>query len=435
MTSRHPMTAAEQATAPEGSVGVAARLARLDPDERAEVFQGLPGQLADEAFVLLDPAYQGELLARLPEARGRALVERLTPDDRAHLVDEVPDEVGRWILAGVSESQRDQTSALLEYPPETAGHVMTPSFLALGPEMSVREAIDEVRRRAGEVETIYVLPIVGDAERFEGVIELRDLLLCAPDERLREVMTTEAHAVPVDMDQEAVVRLIMAADRLAVPVLEHDGRIVGLVTVDDAMDILSLEEAEDLARTGASEPLERPYFTASIFKLARSRVVWLLVLVVAATLTVNVLNAFEATLEEVVSLALFIPLLIGTGGNAGAQSATTLVRAMAVDEVRPRDLLRVMGREAVTGATLGGMLGLLSVVPVWVFVGRDLSVVIALSLFSICTLASVVGATMPLLARRVGVDPAVVSAPFVTTIVDATGLLVYFLIAKAIMGV
>jgi magnesium transporter len=196
------------------------------------------------------------------------------------------------------------------------------------------------------------------------------------------------------------------------------------------MDVLGAEEGEDLARSGGAEPLGRPYFSVTIFRLARTRIVWLLVLVIAATLTVNVLSAFEATLEAVVTLALFIPLLIDTGGNCGAQSATTMVRAMALNDVRPGDVMRVVLRETSVGLLLGGVLAGLSYVPVFLFAGAAMAAIVALTLLTICTLATLVGSMMPLLAERVGVDPAVASAPLVTTIIDATGLLVYFLIAN-----
>jgi len=231
---------------------------------------------------------------------------------------------------------------------------------------------------------------------------------------------------PTDVKTKKVVNKI--------PVVDEDLLLLGIVTVDDAMDVLTLEESEDLARSGGAEPLGRPYFSVSDFRLAKSRVLWLVVLIVAATLTVQVLNMFESTLETVVSLALFIPLLIGTGGNAGAQSSTTIVRSMAVGDVQPSDFVRTLLREGRVGFLLGAMLGLLSYLPVSLYAGYALALVVSLTLVSICTLASVVGSMMPLAARFFGVDPAVASAPFVTTIVDATGLLVYFMIAKAILN-
>ena len=234
-------------------------------------------------------------------------------------------------------------------------------------------------------------------------------------------MDTEVFSARVDSDQEEVARLMREADLLAIPIVDSEDRLVGIVTVDDAMEVLEEEETEDLARAGGAEPLRRPYLATSVLQIARSRVVWLLVLIVAATLTVNVLSAFEDDLDKVVALALFIPLVIGTGGNTGSQAATTVTRALAVGEVRFDDLGIVILREARVGLLLGAMLGILALLPAWIFVGRDIALVVSLTLVVVCTLAAFVGALLPLVARRVGVDPAVMSAPFITTLVDATG--------------
>ncbi len=415
-------------------LGVAERLGWLQEAERAKLFRLLPKNKALEVFQLLDAAHQEELLSGLRDEQVLRLVQEMDPDDRARLFDEMPAMVVRRLLAQLSPRERSMTARLLGYEEESAGRIMTPKFVRVLQTQTVEDAMDRVRRRAAAAETIYFLPVTDDELRLVGTVELKDLLLADPHATVGEIMKEDTRAVRVDEDQEKVARLIQAADVLAVPVIDSEGRVVGLVTVDDAMDVLGAEEGEDLARTGAAEPLGRPYFSASIFYIARSRMVWLLLLVVAATLTVQVLSTFETTLEAAVGLALFIPLLIGTGGNAGAQSATTIVRSMALDDVRPADLLRVIARESRVGFLLGAFLALLGYVPVWLLFGQDLATVVTLSVVAICTLASLVGSLMPLLARRFGVDPAVVSAPFVTTIVDATGLVVYFLIAQAVMG-
>jgi magnesium transporter len=246
-------------------------------------------------------------------------------------------------------------------------------------------------------------------------------------------MDTHVYSARVDADQEEVARLIREADLLALPIVDTEDRLVGLVTVDDAMEVLEEEVTEDLARAGGAEPLGRPYLTTSVLQIARSRVVWLLVLIVAAGLTVNVLQFFEPLLSEIVTLALFIPLIIGTGGNTGAQAATTVTRALAVGEVRYDDLGVVILREARVGLLLGTTLGALAFVPAWLFAGSGIATVVALTLVAVCTLAAFVGALLPLLARRVHVDPAVMSAPFITTLVDASGLIVYFVIAQAVL--
>lgn len=425
---------AQQYVAEEQFAQAADELAKLPPDEQAAFVEELSEPEASEVFSYMDTAYQAQVLDRLPQPRVQRLVEALEPDDRASLLGQMPALLARRLLSGLSPHERRMTAELLGYPPESAGRCMTPEFLALAPSWTVRDALAEVRGRGRSAETVYMLPVVQDDGGFLGVVHLRDLVLAEPDRPVEELIDPGIEPILATEDRERAARLIQTTDALAAPVVDSLGRLLGLVTTDDAMDILDREGAEDLARAGgASEPLDRPYFSVSILRLARARVVWLLVLAIAATLTVNVLNVFEATLATVVTLALFIPLLIGTGGNAGAQSATTMVRAMSVGEVEPPDLPRILLREAAVGALLGSMLAAVALGPVWLFAGGKIAVVVALTLVSICGWASVVGAAVPLAAQRLGIDPAVASAPFITTFIDATGLIVYFLIARAVL--
>ena len=364
------------------------------------------------------------------------LFEAMDPDDRARLVDEMPAKVARRLLAGLSPWERALTATLLGYPEDTAGRIMSPEYVSLRAGMSAEQALDKVRRAGSSAETVYALPVTDDQRHLIGAIGLRDVVMAEPDQRIGDLMETETevYSARVDDDQEVVARLIGEADLLALPIVDTENRLVGIVTVDDAIEILEEEETEDIARSGGSEPVRRPYLSVSVFRLARTRIIWLLLLIVAASLTVSVLDYFQVALETVVTLSLFIPLLIGTGGNTGAQSATTVVRALAVGEVRFEDLPRVVGREARVGLMLGVGLGLIAFVPVSFLFGTQMGAVVSLSVATICTFASTVGSLLPLLAGRLGLDPAVLSAPFITTIVDASGLVIYFLIAKAILG-
>jgi magnesium transporter len=273
---------------------------------------------------------------------------------------------------------------------------------------------------------------------------LRDLVLADPQTNIGELMDRDVYSARVDEDQEAVARLMLEADLLALPIVDAEGRLVGIVTVDDAMEILEEEQTEDVARAGGAEPLAHPYLSVSVLGIARSRVVWLLILIVAATLTVNVLALFEDRLAQVVALAMFIPLVIGTGGNTGSQSATTITRALAVGEVRGTDVALVVLREVRVGLLLGAMLAVVAFLPSLFFVNfltteapiaRQIALVVSLTLLVVCTLATLVGSLLPLLARRLGFDPAVMSAPFITTLVDATGLVVYFVIAGVVLNI
>jgi len=413
---------------------IAEETARMDPAQQEAVFRQIGRDLSLDVFKQLNVAQQERMLEVAEREHAVFLVEELDPDDRARLFNELPVDVVARYLAELSAEERRLTNQLLSYPEESAGRIMSPEFLALRPAMTVVEALDYIRKNGRKAETVHTLPVTDEQKRLVGLCELSDLVLGAPERLVSEIMHKEPHCVKPHADQEEVARLLQAADLLAVPVVDEEELLLGIVTVDDAMDVLTLEEGEDLARSGGAEPLGRPYFSVSDFRLARSRVLWLVVLIFAATLTVQVLNLFESTLETVVSLALFIPLLIGTGGNAGAQSSTTIVRSMAVGDVQPSDFVRTILREGRVGFLLGAMLGLLSYLPVSLYADQALALVVSLTLLSICTLASVVGSMMPLAARFFGVDPAVASAPFVTTIVDATGLMVYFLIAKAVLN-
>jgi len=415
---------------------IAEELGRLPVADMAIPFRLLPKDRALEVFELLDPLHQQELLEGLRDANVRELVEDMDPDDRARLVDEMPAKVAKQLLAGLSPRERALTATLLGYPENSAGRVMSPEVVNLKANQTVGEALARVRRSGGSPETIIALPVIDDQRRLQGTIGLGDLVLAAPDSLVGDVMDTDGYSARVDQDQEEAARLIQEADLLALPVVDTEDRLVGIITVDDAMRILEEEQTEDVARAGGAEPLEHPYLSVSVLGLARSRVVWLMILIVAATLTVNVLNIFEAELAAVVTLTLFIPLVIGTGGNAGSQSATTVTRALAVGELRTTDVALVVLREARVGFLLGAMLAIIAFLPTFFFVDdKRLALVVSLTLLTVCTLATLVGSLLPLLARRLGFDPAVMSAPFISTLIDATGLIAYFLIAKTILGI
>ncbi len=414
---------------------IADELARLPPPDRAVPFRLLAKDRALEVFEMLDPLFQQELLEGLRDNSVRQLFEDMDPDDRARLVDEMPAKVAKQLLAGLSPRERVLTATLLGYPENSAGRVMSPEVVNLKANQTAGDALARLRRVGATAETIYALPVTDDARRLVGALGLRDLVLADPKDQVGELMNQDVYSARVDQDQEEVARLIQEANLLALPIVDNENRLVGMVTVDDAMQILEEEQTEDVARAGGSEPLEHPYLSVSVLGLARSRVIWLLALIVAATLTVNVLNVFEATLAEVVTLTLFIPLVIGTGGNAGSQSATTVTRALAVGELRTSDVALVVLRESRVGLLLGLMLGALAYIPTALFINAQMAAVVSLTLVAVCTLATLVGSLLPLLARRLGFDPAVMSAPFITTLVDATGLVCYFLIAKLILGV
>lgn len=408
-------------------------LGRLGRTERAVAFRLLPKARAVDVFEDLDPALQSELVDALRDDAADVFAA-LDPDDRAALLDEVPATVARRLLAGLPSSERAATSALLGYPADSAGRRMSPAVAALPTGTTVGAALDRLRAAAEDVETIYVVPVTGAGRRVLGVVSLKRLLLSDPAATVDDVMSP-ARTVHASDDAEHAANVVRDGGYVGVPVVDAEDRLLGVLTVDDAMRVLEAEDDEDSARTGGSEPLRRPYLSVSVLGLVRARVVWLLVLIVAATLTVGVQSFFEDELQQVVALALFVPLLIGTGGNAGSQAATTVVRASAVGDVGPRDVGRVVGREVLTGALLGVTLAVLGIGPAALVAGPQIALVLALTVVCVCTLATTVGSSVPLLAKRLGIDPAIVSAPFISTFVDTTGLVLYFSIAKAVLGI
>ena len=415
-------------------VEIADDLSRLPREKRAVPFLLLARDRALEVFELLDPSLQQELLDGMREANVRQLFEDLDPDDRARLTEELPAKVARRLLAGLSPNERRLTATLLGYPEDSAGRLMSPEVASLRAGMTATEALERLRRIGRSAETIYALPVTDDRRRLVGVLGLRDLVLAETSAQVGDLMDTEVYSARVDTDQEEVARLMREADLLALPIVDSEDRLVGIVTVDDAMEVLEEEETEDVARSGGAEPLGRPYLATSITQLARSRVQWLIVFLVAGAITVNVLAAFEATLDAVAKLALFVPLVIGTAGSTGAQSATTITRALAVGEIRLEDLGRVALREMSTGLFLGAALGALAFGPIALFAGTPIATVVSLTLLAACTVAALIGSALPIGAKRVGGDPAVMSVPLITALIDASGLVVYFLIARTVLG-
>ncbi len=409
-------------------------LERLDATDRALVFRLLPKTTALDVFEGLDATLQGDLVGALQDEDVAAVFEQLDPDDRVALLDELPATVATRLLHGLPQRERVLTAAVLGYPAESIGRRMSPEYVVTHPWVSVDQTLDRVRVRLGDAETVYTLPVTDEQRRLVGIVSLRDLLGADPAATIGTLMH-EPHSAQATEEAEVAARRCADLKLLALPVVDAEDRLVGILTVDDALAVLEVEESEDQARIGGAEPLRRPYLSTPVRSIVRSRVVWLLVLAVGATLTVQVLGAFEATLDRMVVLSLFIPLLIGTGGNTGNQAATTVTRALALGDVRPRDLTKVLAREVRVGFLLGLLLGSVGFAAASLAFDVRIGGVIGLTLLAVCTMAASVGGVMPLVGRMIRVDPAVFSNPFITTFVDASGLVVYFLIARAVLGI
>lgn len=412
---------------------VAATLERLGGPPQAVAFRLLEKDAALAVFEALDPAAQRELVDQLGEREVAEVFARLDPDDRVVLLDELPATVATSLMRSVPEDSRARTDVVLGYPKGSVGRRMTPDFVHLRPSDTLETALERVRAGGAASETIYTIPVVEEGRRLVGVVSLRSLLLPPGGDLVTDHMVPPMFAY-ADEDAEEAARRCVERRVLAFPVLDREERLLGMLTIDDATRIVEAARDEDEARAGGAEPLRRPYLRTPVREITRSRIVWLLVLGVSAVLTVNVLELFEATLEQRVALALFIPLLTGIGGNTGSQAATTVTRALAVGEARPRDVGRVAFKELRTGALLGALLGVLGWVVASAVYDPGIGAVIGLTLLSVCTLSATVGGAMPLAAKAMRVDPAVFSTPFISTFCDAAGLLIYFTIAQRVLG-
>lgn len=394
----------------------------------------LPRQKSIAVFDALDAKHQADIIDELGNADVYEFFDELDPEDRVALLDELPAEIADRLLRSLTQSKRDITGVVLGYAKGSVGRRMSPEVPVIHPEMSVKDALYKLRETAHELETIYTVPITREDRRLVGVVSLREIFTADAALTMADIMQEPVFAQAGD-DAEETARWFLPLDMLALPVVDESHRLVGLLTWDDATDIVEEEDSEDSARAGGTEALQQPYLSTPLLKLVRSRIVWLLVLAVSALLTVQVLDSFEDTLAKAVVLSLFIPLLTGTGGNTGNQAATTVTRALALGDVRPRDLLAVMWRELRVGMLLGAVLGLAGLALATLVYGLSIGLVIGSTLFLICSISATVGGLMPIVAKTIGADPAVFSNPFISTFCDATGLIIYFLIAKTVLGI
>jgi magnesium transporter len=416
----------------------------LSTEERAEGFRLLAPAEAESIFLGLHGHDQAELLLSLRPNERQLWIRQLPPDDAADLIQAAPEEVRESFLALIDPETRREVSALLAYAEDEAGGLMSPRYARLRPEMRVDEAISYLRRQARErLETIYYIYVLDAAQRLEGVVSFRELFAASSEKTVRDVMRTHVVTVPDDMDQEAVAGVIAEHDLMAVPVVDAEGHIQGIVTVDDAVDVVREEATEDIQKIGGTEALDAPYLQVGLREMVRKRAGWLAVLFVGELLTATAMAYYEDKIARAVVLALFIPLIISSGGNAGSQATTLVIRAMGMGEVRLRDWWRVLRREIGTGMMLGAILGAIGLARILFWPARKstygehfelIAITVALSLFGVVLWGALAGSMLPFVLRRLGFDPASASAPFVATLVDVTGLVIYFSVATALLS-
>ena len=374
----------------------------------------------------------------------REVLDELYVDDAADLVEEMPANVVRRILTQADPEMRSSINQILRYPENSAGALMTMEYVSLRPDMTVEEAILRIRRQGVDKETIYTCYVLAKDRTLRGIVTVKDLLLAESDDtEISEIMTTNVISVTTQDDQEEVAKMFSKYNFLALPVVDKDNRIVGIVTFDDAMDVMEEEATEDMEIMAAMTPSEKSYLKSSPFDLYKHRIPWLMLLMVSATFTGMIISSFESALALLPALTAFIPMLMDTGGNCGSQSSVTVIRALSLDELELSDVFTVMWKEIRTAVLCGITLAALCFVKVLLIdrllmhnnsISLPVDLVICLALGVTVVIAKIVGCTLPLLAKKLGFDPAVMASPFITTIVDALSLLVYFLFAKTILG-
>ncbi|MEA5534839.1 magnesium transporter [Crocosphaera sp. XPORK-15E] len=427
--------------------GAKALLVPVQPVDIAEAIEALPQSMQVIAFRLLvkeeaiavyeylESTVQQALIEHFKQQEVREIVDQMSPDDRARLFDELPAKVVRRLLEQLSPEERQTTALLLGYEEDTAGRIMTPEYISLKETFTVGQTLERIRTLSTTSEIIYYLYVTDSSRHLSGIVSLKDLVLSSPETTLGEIMTRDLVYVNTDDDQEEVARIIQRYDLLAVPVVDREQRLVGVVTVDDVIDILQEEATEDIYALGGVQSDGDNYFQTDLFTVARKRVVWLLILLLTNTVTGTIIKSQVGLLEQMAILTAFIPLLTGTGGNVGAQSSTVVIRGLNTDDMRDLGPGQVVLRELGAGALLGLILGSLATVWAYGLQGNWLvSISVGISLVAIAILASVAGSALPFLFRALGLDPALMSAPFITTAVDVIGVLIYFSIARFMLG-
>ena len=424
---------------------VAGIFSDLEEKQVPLMFRLLPKELAAETFVEMEPETQALLIQGFSDNELKEVLSELYVDDAADLVEEMPATVVRRILEQADPEMRSSINQILRYPENSAGSIMTTEYVALRPNMTVEESITRIRRQGVDKETIYTCYVIDNDRTLLGLVTVKSLLLCEDDDTpISQIMVTNLISVTTQDDQEEVARMFSKYNFLALPVVDKENRMVGIVTFDDAMDVMQDEATEDMEIMAAITPSEKSYLASSPWDLFKHRIPWLLLLMVSATFTGMIISSFEASLGILPILTVFIPMLMDTGGNSGSQSSVTVIRALSLDELHFKDIFTVIWKEVRAAALCAIALAavcfgkvmlvdrlLMGNTSVTVLV--DLTVCLTLAVTVI--VAKVVGCSLPLIAKRFGFDPAVMASPFITTIVDAMSLLLYFLFAKAILGV
>ena len=414
---------------------IAALLEELEEQDMLKVFRILPKDLAADVFSYMDVDNQQFIITSLSERDAAGIVDNLMADDAADLMEEMPANVVKKILANASPETRRDINHLLRYPEDSAGSIMTVEYVDLKENLTVDEAIARIRKIGVDSETINICYVLDSRRKLVGTVALRYLLLSQPDEIIADIMHENVISINTLMDQEEVARQFQKYDFTAMPVVDNENRLVGIITVDDIVDILQEEATEDIEKMAAIVPSDKPYMKTGVLETWKKRIPWLLLLMVSATFTGRIIASYETALSACMVLSTFIPMLMDTGGNAGSQASVSIIRGISLDEIQFADLPGVIWKEARVSLLCGATLSAANFVKLMLFdrVGVMVALVICLTLIVAVFVAKIVGCTLPMFAKKVGFDPAVMASPFITTIVDALSLIIYFQIATRLL--
>ncbi|RKX54144.1 MAG: magnesium transporter [Thermotoga sp.] len=408
----------------------------MDTVQIVMIFRLFPKDYAADVFTLLEKDEQKLLIQSMAEQNVAALMKELEPDERTDLFEELPAGMIKKLLLYLTPEERKIANELLNYPEDSAGRLMTPEYVDLKANMTADGAIEHIRKTAPDKETIYTSYVIDERRKLLGIVPLKDLLLSRPETEVKEIMNINFISVNTLDDQEDVARTMQKYDLLAVPVVDSEKRLVGIITIDDVVDVIEEENTEDVQRMALLEPIELPYLHTNPFVLVKKRIIWLALLMILESATSFVMQSFQDTIRSAVALSFFVPMMIDTGGNVGTQSSTIIIRSLATRDVKIKDFFNVVLRESLSAALLGFLLSLIAFARVMLTTPNlVLAMSISLSLAIVIFLADVIGATLPIFAKVMKIDPAVMAGPIITTIVDIGGMLVYFIVATKIFNI
>ncbi|NLO82450.1 MAG: magnesium transporter [Clostridiales bacterium] len=416
---------------------IAEFLDELDSKNAIIAFRLLPKEIAADVFSYLSTERQGEISMLIDEKELIDIMNDLFFDDKIDFLEEMPANVVKRILRNVSEAERRLINHFLQYPDNSAGSLMTIEFVDLKKEMTVKDALGKIRRVGRDREIVYTCYVTDARRKLEGIVSLKDLVLASPDAKVEDIMRKEVIYVDTYDHREDVADIFKKYDFLAVPVVDQEKRLVGIITIDDIVDVIEKENTEDFQRIAAIQPSEIDYLESTPLMLARKRIVWLLILMISATVSGYIIRRYQVAIEAVVALTAFIPMLMDTGGNAGSQSSVTVIRSLALGQLKFSDILKVIRKELQISVLVGFGLTVVNFIRIYFLEGYDLSIAltISLTLFLTIIFAKLIGGTLPMLAKKVGLDPAIMASPLITTIVDAVSLIVYFSLAVRILHI